>query len=430
VFLAVCLPFMVVNVAQGLQFVGLLVLLSLLLSVGTFFISVLLAALMRYGVLLRALLSSTNLRWPVFALVMALVPMVVIAVAGGLWWDAVGGLWRTNPMQLAWFGAVMVPRWLRSASDVVFVPGELRGEVVTAGIAMAGAFAALAWVCVSLARGANALLLSHALSSPWVDALALAVAGLVLLMVVRSAHRPYVAMSSWSDIARLLGAGGQTLSPATQEWLASHVASCHAEVGGYGWCPNAKPDLDATLNALAVLGAAGKGSPVPVLDTQWVLRHQIPAGGFARREAGIPSLAATRAALGCLACLGYELQEEKRVAAARWVGTLQKRDGSFEDAAEGGRHGLAVAADAVACLRRLCGLGFVDTAAALQSVSIAWMKSARTVDETYQAVYACSGLGGLSDDMATAVRQWCLTIVPLLVRLDPRRYAGPLYKAL
>lgn len=138
------------------------------------------------------------------------------------------------------------------------------------------------------------------------------------------------------------------------------------------------------------------------------------------------SLSATRAALECLGCLQHDLSEEKREAAIRWVAALQKQDGSFGDVAERDRHGFKATSDAVACLQRLGGPGCTDSATALRFFSVAWAKSARTVDETSWAVYAHCWLGGPGGTLAVTMRMWCLAMAQWFLRPNPRRFAGSL----
>jgi len=443
-FLAVGLPILVVNPAQGLQFLGALVLLCLLLSGGTFLISVLLATMMRFGVQLRVLIPSTKAWGRVFlATLVAFVLLAAVTMAGALLWDAVGDLWRESPAWVAsifvlalsgalWAVTVCGRRCFQLPSDAVRVPQEMWRDSLAAAFLMAAVFALLAWAGVSLARTINgALLPAYSHLVPWAASIALAGAATAMLLLLRSVQRHSdVVLSSWSERADLLGFTGQTLSPDTQEWLASHVVSCHAPEGGYGWRPGARPDLDTSRHALSVLKAAGKGSPDSVLDARWVLRHQASGGGFTRREGGRPSLGATRAALACLGYLQHGLPEDERRTATSWVCASQREDGGFSDEVGPGRSGLEATFDAVACLQRLGGLDCIARAAARRFVSRAWAKSARTVDETYWAVYALCGLGGLDDAMATAVRTWCLSLAPWLLRLNPRRQAAPFYRVL
>jgi len=444
VFLAVGLPALVVTPAWGLEFMRVWVPLCLLLSIGTFAISILLSATMRYGVQCKALLPRANLLRPVFLVAsMVYVPVAAMAVVGGLSWDAVGDLWRESPVWLAsvfvvalcgavWTGAVFVRRCIRSASDMVRVPRELWKESMAAASVLVAVFAALAWGGVSLARAVNGILLqTYPLFRPWADAPALAGIAVALLLFIRAVQRRSDAMLlPWFELTRLLGCAGQSLPPATRDWLIGYVALCHAETGGYAWCPGARSDLDSTWNALSILAATGTAPPNPILEVQWVLRHQAAGGGFARREGGTPSLSATRAALGCLGYLQHELPEDKREALIRWVAVLQKSDGSFGDDVEPDRSGIEATSDAVVCLQRLGGLDRIDGAAARHFVFVAWVKSARTVDETYWTVHVHCVLGGLCDSMAVVLRLWCMATVPGLLCLSPRRYAGPLYKAL
>lgn len=442
-FVVVSLPAVAVIPAQGLEFLGIVAPLCLLLSAGTFIISTLFAATIGCGVMCRAPLSMARSLRPLI-LVGSLFygPTASVAVVMGLSWDSVSMVWRENPAWLAytlvvalcgavWSGAVVLRHFIRSASDVTYIRRELWKEGLAPGIVAAAVFAALSWGGVSLGRAVNDMLLPWPLARPWVDALALAVATASVFLFVCAAQRRSVAvLSSCSELTRLLWCTGQALSPAMRDWLVGKVGLHHAETGGYAWSPRQRPDLDATRDALSILEVTGTGLPSSAVDAQWVLRHRVRDGGFAGREGGVPSLSATRAALECLGYLRHELSEDERQAATRWVSDLQKEDGGFNDGTEMDRVGLESAYDAVACLQRLGGLERIDRAAALRFVSSAWAKSGRTVDETYWAVYAHCGLGGLAGAMATAVRLWCLSLAPWLLRLNPKRHAGPLCKAL
>jgi len=442
-FVVVSLPAAVVAPAWELDFLRTVAPLCLLLSAGTFLISPLLAMTIGYGVMGRALLSRTIFPGPlVLVALLACAPTASVAVVMGLSWDSVGMVWRENPARLGcalvvalcgagWSGAVVVRRFIRPASDVTYIRRELWKEGLASGIVTAAVFAALSWGGVSLARAVNDMLLPWPLARPWVDALALAVAIASLLLFVYAAQRLSVAVLSFcSELARLLWCTGQALSPAMRNWLVRKVALCHAETGGYASYPRQRPDLDATRDALSILEVTGTGLPTSVVDAQWVLRHRVRDGGFARREGGTPSPSATRAAMECLGYLQHDLSGEKREAAIRWVMASQKHDGGFSDGAEPNRSRIEATSDAVACLQRLGGLERIDRAAALRFTSSAWAKSARTVDETYWVVYAHCGLGGLDDAVATAVRMWCLTRVPWFLRLNPKKYPAPLYKVL
>jgi len=437
------LPVVLVTSGSISSFVALAAEGCALFSAGAFFISILLASLMRFGVLRGAVLPKSRATSAQAIVALALVPMGVVALREYLRDDSVARLLSEDPAWMgstvivalvaaAWVGTAFLRRYFRSGLDSVYIPQELWKEALAGGTVMAVVFAAVGRGGASLGWEVNrSLLLTFPRAVPWLDALALVLATAALCLYIHRVQRLNDEILSFgTELVRFVHSSGQELPPTTVEWLARHITACHAPSGGYAWRPGDEPDLGSTLSALWVSKAAGITPSGSVRDALWLLRRRVAGGGFARKEGGPPSLGATRVALDALAHLGHNLARDEREATAGWVAMCQGHDGGFCDHVETGQNRLESTFDALTTLERVSGLHRIDRAAVLRFVSIAWARSSKTVNDAYWATHAHCVLGGLSDIMSASLRTWCLTIAPWLFRLNPRRHAEPLWKAL